>query len=114
LINYWDFSAMRDCGHRAALMSTGKYAAYICTLCRYGPEPCGTMCTLDYWHGNFRKNATTPTSLNISYHVNNVNILRTKGPFKGIVARDGFLVLSSLSKVGKEDLKCITRLITEI
>lgn len=21
---------------------------------RYGPEPCGTMCTLDYWHGNFR------------------------------------------------------------
>jgi hypothetical protein len=69
-------------------MSTGKYAAYICTLCRYGPEPCGTMCTLDYWHGNFRKNATTPTSYKyIIYHVNNVNILRwTEGPLKGTAA----------------------------
>ena len=35
--------------------------AFLCTappamgvMGRFGMEPCGTMCTIDYWHGNFR------------------------------------------------------------
>jgi hypothetical protein len=99
---------MSDWGHRTSLLSTGKYTAYIC---RYGPEPCGTMCTLDYWHGNFRENATTPSSLNISYHVTNVNILRwNQEPLKGTAAWDE----SNLSKARRDDLKYIIRFFTEI